>query len=130
MQRSRSKSKGACFQCRCKGHKKPDCRFYKQEHERKQENQKDASEKTHDVYKNKGKEREKSNIASGIIIEGILDTEDLLCAADFEFTDTTIINAFLAVQDSVTQTWIIDSDASFHCTPKECFLSFSAVRRL
>ena len=47
MQRSRSKSKGkeiTCFQCGRKGHKKPDCRFYKQELERRK-NKKDTSEK-------------------------------------------------------------------------------------
>ena len=45
---------------------------------------------------------------------------------DIKITNTTIINASLVVQDSVMQTWIIDSNASFHCTPKECFLSFFA----
>ena len=38
----------------------------------------------------------------------------------------TIVFALLVVQDSVMQTWIIDSNASFHSTPKECFLSFFA----
>ena len=51
-------------------------------------------------------------------------TQRTLCAADIKITDTAIVNALLAVQDSVMQTWIIDSGASFHCTPKECFLSF------
>ena len=53
-------------------------------------------------------------------------TQRTLCAADIKITDTAIVNALLAVQDSVMQTWIIDSGASFHCTPKECFLSFFA----
>ena len=82
MQRSRNKSRGkeiTCFQCGRKGHKKLDCRFYKQDLERKNKNKKDTSEKTHDVDNNKGKEREKANIASGIIIEEILDTEDIVC---------------------------------------------------
>ncbi|MCO5576745.1 hypothetical protein L7F22_030563 [Adiantum nelumboides] len=42
--KSRSKSKGksqdiTCYQCGRKGHKKPDCRFYKQELERKKQQQ-------------------------------------------------------------------------------------------
>ena len=49
------------------------------------------------------------------------------CAAEIKITDTAIVNALLDVQDSVMQTWIIESSASFHCTlSKECFLSFSA----
>ena len=85
MKGSRSKSKGkeiTCFQCCHKGLKKLDCRFYKQELERNKRNQKDTSKKTDDVDNNKGKEREKATIASGVMIEEIHETEDTLCVAD------------------------------------------------
>ena len=74
---------------------------------------------------NKEKEREKENIASGATIEEILDTEDIFCAVDIRITYAAIVNALLVVQDSIMQTWIIDSGASFHCTPRESFLSSS-----
>ena len=57
-------------------------------------------------------------IAFRIIIEEIIDMEDILCT-------TTKVNALLTIQDFAMQICIIDSGASFHCTPKECFLSFS-----
>ena len=53
-----------CVKCGRKRHKKPDCRFYKQELERKKKNHKDTTEKRYDVDNNKGKEREKENVAS------------------------------------------------------------------
>ena len=74
----------------------------------------------------KGKQREKENIASKVIIEEILDI-DILCVANMRITDTTLVNILLAVQDCILQTWMIGYCASFHCTRyKECFLSFSA----
>ena len=75
----------------------------------------------------KGKNR-KANIAFGIIIEEILETKDVPCAVDYiRITDTDLVNALLIVHDFVFQTWIIDANASFHCTPSgECFHSFSA----
>ena len=128
MQRSRTKRKRkeiTCFQCGCKGNKKPRCRFYKHELPRKKKNHKDTS-KTHDVNNNKGKESKKANIASGIITEEILNTEDILCVANIKITDKAIVNALLVVQDYIMQTWVIDSGASFHCIrSNECFLSFS-----
>ena len=39
-----------------------------------------------------------------------------------------IVNALLAVQDSIIQTWIIDNGASSNCIPSmECFLSFFTI---
>ena len=90
-------------------------------------NRKDESEKTHHVDNNKEKEREKENIAFGVLIEEILDIEDILCVVDIKIINTAIVNILLVVQDSVMLTWIIDYGTSFHCTPyKECCLSFSA----
>ena len=77
MQRPRGKSKGkeiTCFQCGRKGHKKHDCRFYKNKLERKKKNQKATIQKKDDVDNNKGKEKEKENTAFGVIIEDILDS--------------------------------------------------------
>ena len=48
VQRSKRKSKGkeiTCIKCGRKGHKKPDCRFYKQELERNKKKQKHTIEK-------------------------------------------------------------------------------------
>ena len=69
-QRNRSKSRGkgkqqdiTCYQCGRKGHKKPDCRYYKMGLERK----KNVGEK-----KNKDDKfdaTEKANMASNVIIE-------------------------------------------------------------
>ena len=56
-------------------------------------NRKDASEKTHHVDNNKEKEREKENIAFGVLIEEILDIEHILCVVDIKITNTTIANA-------------------------------------
>ncbi|KAH7288390.1 hypothetical protein KP509_31G025000 [Ceratopteris richardii] len=100
--RKRSKSKGkaevTCYQCGRKGHKKPDCRYYKAELERKKntgdKKKKDTKNEAHDTSKDKDKE--KANVASSVIIEELSDAEDILCA-------------------------------SFHVTPiKECFTTFHA----
>ena len=105
----------ACFKCDHKGHKKFNCRFYENELERPKKNQKDTTEKKYDVD-NKGKEKGKANIASGVIIEEILDTKDSVCTADIRITDTALVNAFLAVKNFVIQTWIIAllGSAFFH----------------
>ena len=86
------------FQCGRKGHQKPNCRFYKQELERKKKNKKATIKKTHDVH-SKGKQREKENIASGVIIEEILDTKDILCVANTRITSIALVNTLLAVED-------------------------------
>ena len=42
-------------------------------------------------------------------------------------TKGDLIDALLTANDALSQTWIIDSGASFHVTPiKECFATFSA----
>ncbi|KAH7297375.1 hypothetical protein KP509_26G066900 [Ceratopteris richardii] len=74
VQRNRSKSKGkaevTCYQCGRKGHKKPDCRFYKAELERKKNTgdrkKKDTKNEAHDTSKDKDKE--KANAAMDMYI--------------------------------------------------------------
>ncbi|KAH7302046.1 hypothetical protein KP509_23G053800 [Ceratopteris richardii] len=151
VQRNRSKSKGkaevTCYQCGRKGHKKPDCRFYKAELERKKNTgdrkKKDTKNEAHDTSKDKDKE--KANVASSVIIEELSDAEDILCATmeaehaevidpsinihaqDMQITKRDLIDALLTVNDALSQTWIVDSGASFHVTPiKECFTTFHA----
>ncbi|KAH7416413.1 hypothetical protein KP509_14G090400 [Ceratopteris richardii] len=74
VQRYRSKSKGkaevTCYQCGRKGHKKPDCRYYKAELERKKNTfdrkKKDTKNEAHDTSKDKDKE--KANAAMDMYI--------------------------------------------------------------
>ena len=74
---------------------------------------------------NKGKEKKKANIDSGVIV-GVCHIEDILCATNIKITDTTFVNALRTIQDSIIQSWTIDFGASFHDIPsRECFLSFS-----
>ena len=71
-------------------------RFYKQEMEWKKKNLKGTIEKKDDVY-NKGKMKEKANIAFRATIEEILDMEDILCVADIRTINTAVVNAWLVV---------------------------------
>ncbi|KAH7439944.1 hypothetical protein KP509_04G083400 [Ceratopteris richardii] len=74
VQRNRSKSKGkaevTCYQCGRKGHKKPDCRYYKAELERKKntgnKKKKDTKNEAHD--NSKDKDKEKANAAMDMYI--------------------------------------------------------------
>ncbi|MCO5561643.1 hypothetical protein L7F22_015264 [Adiantum nelumboides] len=44
-----------------------------------------------------------------------------------QITKSDLIDALLTVNDALSQTWIVDSGASFHVTPiKECFSTFDA----
>ena len=74
-----------------------------------------------------------------------LDAEDILCvtmatdhrevngasvfihAQDMQITKSELIDDLLTLNDALSQTWIVDSGASFHVTPiKECFTTFHA----
>ena len=84
--KSRSKSRDkhvevTCYQCGRKGHKKPDCRYYKKEQERKKTANSDKKKKeenveTSDFSNSKGKE--KANVASSVVIEDLSDVDDIL----------------------------------------------------
>ncbi len=158
-QRNKSKSKErgnaskgkdsdvTCYQCGRKGHKKPDCRFYKAELERKKNAGDKKKEKKEDKTEaqDSHKDKEKANVASSVVIEELSDVEDILCATlsddeaydidaslnvhsqDMQITKSDLIDALLTVNDALSQTWIVDSGASFHVTPvKECFVTFTA----
>ena len=43
-----------------------------------------------------------------------------------QITKTDVIDALLSTNDALSQSWIVDSGASFHVTPKECFSTLSA----
>ena len=46
---------------------------------------------------------------------------------DMQITKSDIIDALLTLNDALSQTWIVDSGASFQITPiKECFTTFRA----
>mgnify|MGYP000016945791 CR=1 FL=1 len=142
--RSKVKSNDVtCYQCGRKGHKKPDCRYYKAELERKK-NFGDKKKDKIDAHDSQ-KDEEKANLASNVVIEELSDVEDILCATfsaddtyaydaslnihsqDMCITKNDLIDALLAVNDALAQTWIVDSGASFHVTPiKECFSTFTA----
>ena len=83
-------------------------------------------------------------MASNVVIEELSDVEDILCSTfsaddtyaydtslnihsqDMCMTKNDLIDALLTVNDALTQTWIVDSGASFHVTPiKECFSTFT-----
>ena len=145
--KSRSKSRDkqvevTCYQCGRKGHKKPDCRYYKKEQERKKTANSDKKKKeenveTGDSSNSKGKE--KANVASSVIIEDLSDLEDILTVSmspldafagnmqDMQITKADVIDALLSTNDALSQSWIVDSGASFHVTPsKECFSTLNA----
>ena len=75
---------------------------------------------------NKGKEKKKANIDSGVIV-GIPHIEDILCAQDIKITHTTSVNALQTIQDSFIQSWTIDFGASFHGIPSRECLHFLRV---
>ena len=83
-QRNRSKSKGkgdvTCYQCGRKGHKKPDCRYYKAELERKKNTGEKKKKETKSEAQDSSKDKEKANVASNVVIEELSDVEDILCA--------------------------------------------------
>ena len=75
VQRNKCKSKGTaaevtCYQCGSKGHKKPDCKYYKAELEREKntddEKKMDSENEAHNSFNDKGKE--KANVASSVIL--------------------------------------------------------------
>ena len=74
-----------CYQCGKKGHKKPDCRYYKAKLERKQ-NFGDKKKDKIDAH-DKQKDKEQTNLASNVIIEELSDVKDILCAT-FSTNDT------------------------------------------
>ena len=88
---SKSKGKGAvtCYQCGIKGHKKPDCRYYKAALERKKsgsDKKKEISDKkkeTKSKTQNGSKSKEKVNVTSSNVvieeIEELSDLGDILC---------------------------------------------------
>ena len=145
--KSRSKSREkqvevTCYQCGRKGHKKPDCRYYKKEQERKKTANNDKKKKeekveTGDSSDSKGKE--KADVASSVIIEDLSDVDDILTVTmspldafagnmqDMQITKADVIDALLSTNDALSQSWIVDSGASFHVTPtKECFSTLNA----
>ena len=83
--------------------------------------------------------------ASSVIIAELADAEDILGttmavyhadindasinihAQDMQITKRDLIDALLTLNYALSQTWIVDSGASFHVTPiKECFTTFHA----
>ena len=84
--RNTSKIKGkvgvTCYLCGRKGHKKPDCKYYKAELEREKntddEKKMDSENEAHNSFKDKDKE--KANVVSSVIIKEPLDAKDILCA--------------------------------------------------
>ena len=125
---NRSKSKGkaevTCYQCGGKGRKKPDCRYYKAELERKKntgdKKKKDDENEAHNSFKDKDKEN--ANVASSVIIEEPSDVEDILCANmtpshaevndasvyihghDMQITKGDLIDALRTLNDALSQT--------------------------
>ena len=77
-----------------KGHKKPDCRYYKAELERKKNSGDKKKDKTnaHDSQK----DEKKSNLASNVVIEELSDVEDIFCAT-FSADDTYTYDASLNI---------------------------------
>ena len=75
-----------------------------------------------------------------------LDAEDILCATmatdhpevngasvfihaqDMQITKSDLIDALLTLNDALSQTWIVNSSASFHVTPKDCITAFHASK--
>ena len=65
-------------------------------------------------------------MASNVIIEDLSGEDgDVLCITgdaflvhvqDMQITKTDVIDALLSIDDGLTQTWIVDSRASFHVT--------------
>ena len=117
-----SKGKGdvTCYRCGRKGHKKPDCRYYKAELERKKnggDKKKEKKEGKTDAQDN-SKDKEKANVASSVVIEELLDVEDILCVTlsvddaheldaslnvhtqDMQITKSDLIDALLTVNDA------------------------------
>ena len=86
--KSKARMKVPCYQCGREGYKKPDCKYYKAELERKKnigEKKKMDSENerrrkwTENESHNKEKDKEKANVASSFIIEEPSYVEDILC---------------------------------------------------
>ena len=139
-QRNRSKSREkqqdvTCFQCGRKGHKKPDCRYFKKEQERKKQanakgkrNDKDGSSTS------KESEPEKAHVASSVVIKELednVDTSEFLVASsephamnveDMHITKKDVIDALLSAHDGMSQSWIVDSGASFHVIGVFCLV--------
>lgn len=143
--RSKSKTKDKdviCYQCGRKGHKKPNCRHFKKEQERKKETQ--ERKKRHDKKGEKSagdssKDVENANVSSSVVIEELSDIEEILvassCLSDFVVPNAEdmliskkdVIDALLSANDGLSQSWIVDSGASFHVTPSlECFATYVA----
>ena len=146
--KSRSKSKEkqvevTCYQCGRKGHKKPDCRYYKKEQERKkiasnEKKKKEEKAETGDSSDAKGK-ASVAHVTSSVMIEDLSDTDDILTVTmspldayagsmqDMQITKADVIDALLSTNDALSQSWIVDSGASFHVTPpKESFSTLHA----
>ena len=143
--RSKSKSRDkdvTYYQCGRKGHKKPDCRYFKKEQERKKESQEKKKIEDKKGEKSAGtssKDSETVNVSSSVVITELSDTEEILvaasCPSDFVVANAEdmlisrrdVIDALLSANDGLTQSWIVDSSASFHVTPSmECFASWHA----
>lgn len=78
-------------------------------------------------------------MTSSVVIEELSDIDDILCATmspmdaqvyhaqDMQITRSDVIDALLSMSDGLSQSWIVDSGASFHVTPSlECFATFDA----
>lgn len=143
--RSKSKTKDkdvTCYQCGRKGHKKPDCRYFKKEQERKKEAQDKKKKDEKKGEKSAGdssKDAENANVSSSVVIEELSDLEEILVAAscpsdlvvanaeDMLISQKDVIDALLSANDGLSQSWIVDSGASFHVTPSlECFATYVA----
>ncbi|KAH7422992.1 hypothetical protein KP509_12G034600 [Ceratopteris richardii] len=70
-----------CYQCGSKGHKKPDCRYYKAQLKRKKNARDEKKEKKEDKTdaQDSQKDKEKANVASNVVIEELSDVENILC---------------------------------------------------
>lgn len=132
-----------CYQCGRKGYKKPDCRYFKKEQERKKETQEKKKKDEKKGEKSAGdssKDAENTNVSStSVVIEELSDIEEILvassCPSDFMLLNAEdilisrkdVIDALLSANDGLSQSWIVDSGASFHVTLcLECFAMYTA----
>ncbi|MCO5584791.1 hypothetical protein L7F22_038723 [Adiantum nelumboides] len=102
---------------------------------RKKKDEKKGEKSVVDFSKN----AENANVFSSVVIEELSDVEEILvsasCPTDLVMTNAEdmlilrrdVIDALLSANDSLSQSWIVDSGASFHVTSSlECFATYVA----
>ena len=94
-----------CYHCGRKGHKKPNCRYYKA----KLEKMKKMSDKTKKETKTKAQEssddEETVDVASSVVLDELSGLEDILCTVDASFVNASYVDSTMvhALDMKITQ---------------------------